>query len=117
MGKPHEQLDAWKESMQLVKVVYELTGAFPAEERFGLVSQMRRSAISVPSNLAEGSARNGGKEYLQFIGIARGSLAELDTQLQIAVMLGFMPAEHGAFQLADKVGKLLTGLHRKWTAI
>jgi four helix bundle protein len=117
MGKPHEQLDAWKESMQLVKAVYELTGTFPVEERFGLVSQMRRSAISVPSNLAEGSARNGSKEYLQFIGIARGSLAELDTQLQIAVMLGFMPAEHDAFQLADKVGKLLTGLHRKWIAI
>lgn len=102
--------------MQLVKVVYELAGAFPVEERFGLVSQMRRSAISIPSNLAEGAARNGGKEYLQFTGIARGSRAELDTQLQISVMLGFMPSAHGAFQLADKVGKLLTGLHKKWTA-
>ncbi|PIQ13822.1 MAG: hypothetical protein COW70_02590, partial [Hydrogenophilales bacterium CG18_big_fil_WC_8_21_14_2_50_58_12] len=68
--------------MQLVKAVYELTGEFPAEERYGLSQQMRRAAVSIPSNLAEGAGRNGAKEYLHFIGIARGSLAELDTQLQ-----------------------------------
>ncbi len=114
MGKPHEQLDAWKEAMQLVKTIYELTSAFPADERFGLTSQLRRAASSIPSNLAEGAARNGAREYVQFIGIARGSLAELDTQLQIAMMLGFLPAGHAVFQRADRVGRLLTGLHKKW---
>ena len=81
MGKPHEQLDAWKYATQLVKVVYQMTSTFPPEERYGLSQQMRRAAVSIPSNLAEGAGRNGIKEYVQFIGIARGSLAELETQL------------------------------------
>ena len=81
VGKPHEQLDAWKYAMQLVKVVYQMTSTFPMEERYGLAQQMRRAAVSIPSNLAEGAGRNGIKEYVQFIGIARGSLAELETQL------------------------------------
>ncbi len=81
VGKPHEQLDAWKYAMQLVKVVYQMTSTFPPEERYGLSQQMRRAAVSIPSNLAEGAGRNGVKEYVQFIGIARGSLAELETQL------------------------------------
>ena len=81
VGKPHEQLDAWKYAMQLVKVVYQMTSTFPPEERYGLAQQMRRAAVSIPSNLAEGAGRNGIKEYVQFIGIARGSLAELETQL------------------------------------
>jgi four helix bundle protein len=81
VGKPHEQLDAWKYAMQLVKVVYQMTSTFPPEERYGLSQQMRRAAVSIPSNLAEGAGRNGIKEYVQFIGIARGSLAELETQL------------------------------------
>ena len=80
-GKPHEQLDAWKYGMQLVKAVYQMTSTFPMEERYGLAQQMRRAAVSIPSNLAEGAGRNGVKEYVQFIGIARGSLAELETQL------------------------------------
>ena len=67
--------------MQLVKVVYQMTSTFPPEERYGLSQQMRRAAVSIPSNLAEGAGRNGIKEYVQFIGIARGSLAELETQL------------------------------------
>lgn len=114
MGKPHEQLEAWKVSMQLVKSVYQLTGDFPDEERYGLAQQMRRAAVSIPSNLAEGAGRNGDKEFLYFIGIARGSLAELDTQLQLALMLGFLNSEHDAFESADRVGRLLTGLHKKW---
>lgn len=114
MGKPHEQLEAWKVSMQLVKSVYQLTGDFPDEERYGLAQQMRRAAVSIPSNLAEGAGRNGDKEFLYFIGIARGSLAELDAQLQLAVMLGFLNSEHDAFESAVRVGRLLTGLHKKW---
>jgi four helix bundle protein len=116
MGKPHEQLEAWKFAMQLVKAVYELTADFPAEERYGLSQQMRRAAVSIPSNIAEGAGRNGPKEYLHFIGVARGSLAELETQMQLAVMLGFTTADHAAFEFADRAGKLLTGLHKKWSA-
>ena len=79
MGKPHEQLDAWKFSMELTKAVYQMTATFPAEERYGLSQQMRRAAVSIPSNIAEGAGRNGAKEFLNFIGISRGSLAELET--------------------------------------
>ena len=115
MGKPHERLDDWKFSMELAKAVYQMTANFPAEERYGLSQQMRRAAVSIPSNLAEGAGRNGAKEYLHFIGIARGSLAELETQMQLAVMLGFATADHAAFDLSDRAGKLLTGLHKKWS--
>ena len=116
MKKPHEKLEAWKVSMQLTKVLYELTATFPADERFGLTQQMRRAAVSIPSNIAEGSGRNGVKEYLHFIGISRGSLAELETQMRIAVMLDFMKLDNPAFELADKTGRLLTGLHKKWSS-
>ena len=100
--------------MQLAKAIYQLTAGFPSEERYGLAQQMRRAAVSIPSNIAEGAGRNGAKEYLHFIGISRGSLAELETQMQLAVMLGFSAADHAAFELADRTGKLLTGLHKKW---
>ncbi len=73
-----------------------------------------QAVVSIPSNLAEGAIRNGAKEYFHFISIARESLAELDTQMQLAVMLGFTVADHVAFELADRTGKLLTGLHKKW---
>lgn len=116
MGKPHEQLEAWKFGMQLVKAVYQMTSDFPAEESYGLAQQMRRAAVSIPSNIAEGAGRNGAKEYLHFIGVARGSLAELETQLQLAVILEFTTADNAAFDLADRSGKLLTGLHKKWSA-
>ena len=116
MSKPHEQLDAWKFSMELAKAVYQMTATFPAEERYGLSQQMRRAAVSIPSNIAEGAGRNGPKEYLHFIGVARGSLAELETQMQLAVMLGFTTADHAALEFADRAGKLLTGLHKKWSA-
>lgn len=115
VGKPHEQLEAWKFAMQLAKAVYQLTASFPAEERYGLAQQMRRAAVSIPSNIAEGAGRNGAKEYLHFIGIARGSLAELETQLQLAAMLDFVKPDHASFDLIDRTGKLLTGLHKKWS--
>jgi len=102
--------------MQLVKAVYELTAGFPVEERYGLAQQMRRAAVPIPSNIAEGAGRNGAKEYLHFIGIACGSLAELETQLQLAVMLNFASQDHTAFELVDRTGKLLTGLNKKWNS-
>ena len=113
MGKPHEQLEAWKFAMQLVKAVFQMTSDFPAEERYGLALQMQRAAVSIPSNITEGAGRNGAKEVLDFIGISRGSLAELETQLQLAVMLGFAAPDHPAFDMANSTGKLLTGLHKK----
>lgn len=116
MGKPHERLEAWKSSMELAKSVYEMTANFLAEERYGLAQQMRRAAVSIPSNLAEGAGRNSGKEYVHFIGISRGSLAELETQMQLSVDLGFITTDHVAFDLADRAGKLLTGLHKKWSS-
>jgi four helix bundle protein len=105
----------WKQSMLLVKETYTATARFPKEELFGLVSQMRRAAVSIPSNIAEGAARRGDREYLHFLSIARGSLSELDTQIQIAILLGYIPSGHSIIELADRVGKLLTGFCRKLT--
>jgi four helix bundle protein len=87
--KPHHRLDAWSEAMALVKVIYTVTQGFPADERFGLSQQMRRAAVSVPSNIAEGAARCGKREFSNFVSIARGSLSELETQCLIAVDLGY----------------------------
>ncbi len=111
--RPHYKLDAWKEAMTLVKVVYQITQDFPKEEMFGLISQMRRAAISVPSNLAEGAARSSQKEFSQFLNIARGSLSELETQLLISKELGYLKPEHDIFNLVDKVSRLITGLHKR----
>ncbi len=114
---PHKQLEAWKISMELVKAVYSITSAFPAEERYGLSQQMRRAAVSIPSNIAEGAARSSAKEYAHFIAVARGSLAELDTQIRIAQMLGFARDEFAALDLCKKTGRLLTGLYNKWRQV
>ena len=99
--------------MELARAVYQMTATFPTEERYGLSQQMRRAAVSIPSNIAEGAGRNSPKEFLNFIGISRGSLAELDTQLQLAVMLGFAAPDDQVFELANSTGKLFTGLHKK----
>jgi four helix bundle protein len=76
----HKDLDLWKKSMNLVVLIYDITSKFPSDERFGLTSQMRRAAVSIPSNIAEGAARKGDKEFIQFLMIALGSLSELETQ-------------------------------------
>jgi four helix bundle protein len=98
--------------MALVKHVYQTTRAFPREEIYGLTSQVRRSAISIPSNIAEGAGRSGQKEFARFLSVARGSLSELETQLLIAVDLGYMPPGDPAFSLMVRVSRLLTGLQR-----
>lgn len=87
--RPHHQLRVWQDSMALARRVYELTAVFPTDERFGLVAQMRRCAVSVPSNIAEGAARSSRKELVHFLHVARGLLSELDTQLRLAHDLGF----------------------------
>lgn len=89
MDKPHKKLKVWQLAMDIVIDVYKLTESFPPEEKFGLTSQMRRCAVSVPSNISEGAARNTQKEFVNFLHIAQGSLSELDTQLEIAQRLKF----------------------------
>lgn len=91
--KTHKDLDVWRRSIDLVASVYKTTSLFPKEELYGLTSQIRRAAVSIPSNIAEGAARNHVNEFRQFLYIALGSGAELETQLIIAKMLGFISDE------------------------
>ena len=111
--RSHYRLDARKEAMALVKQVYELTGKFPSSEAFGLTAQMRRAAVCIPSNLAEGAARAGAKEFAQFLNIAKGSLSELETQILIAKDLGYAGGIEELMNQAEKVSRLLAGLHKK----
>ena len=104
MARPHQNLDAWKESIQLVKMIYLLTQSFPREELYGLCAQMRRAAISVPSNIAEGAARSSKREFARFVAIAKGSLSELETQALIAVELGYVASVHDMFSRLDRIG-------------
>ena len=85
----YRDLLVWQKGMALVKEIYKLTRSFPEDERFGLISQMRRAAVSIPSSIAEGQARRTTKEFVQFISHAEGSLAELDTQTRLGIELGF----------------------------
>ncbi len=90
MIQSHKDLKIWQNSILFVKDIYSITSSFPAEERFGLTNQMRRAAVSIPSNIAEGAGRNGKKEWVRFLHIALGSISELETQLEIARVLGFI---------------------------
>ena len=112
--KSYRDLEVWKKSIELAEQVYRLSAKFPAEERFGLTSQIRRAAASVAANIAEGAAREGTREFLQFLGIAGGSLAEVETFLVLAEKLGMATAEEiGAVQMqAATVGRMLNGLKR-----
>ena len=112
MTRPHYRLQAWKVAMALVKHVYKLTGSFPQEELYGLTSQMRRAAVSVPSNVAEGAARSGRREFAQFLSVASGSLSELDTQLLIAAELGYVEQAHPILEQINEASALLAGLRR-----
>ena len=103
----HRDLAAWREAMRLVKVVYRDTASFPREEIFGLTAQIRRCAISIPSIIAEGAARNSSGELIQFLGITCGSLAELETQLELSVDLGYLKPDADAISLTSRVGMLL----------
>jgi four helix bundle protein len=103
-------LVAWQQAMLLVKQVYELTATFPADERFGLVAQMRRAAVSIPSNIAEGAARQTNRELAQFLIVARGSLSELDTQFRIAQDLDFSQPQSALEMQIDRLFSLLGGL-------
>jgi len=115
MIKSFRDLDIWKKGIELVKEVYKTTETFPAREIYGLTSQMRRSAISVPSNAAEGFKRQHSKEFKQFLNIARGSLAELETQMVIAGELGYLHQEQSERILAliDHISRMTANLLKK----
>jgi four helix bundle protein len=113
--KPHKNLNAWIKSFEIVKDLYSITNSFPIEERFGLVSQIRRASVSVPVNIAEGAARKGKKEFIHFLHISLGSLTELDTLILLSVELGFIRKEESGLLLEklDIIGKLIYGLIKK----
>lgn len=106
----HKDLIVWKKSMEVVVLVYEFVGKLPKAERFGLISQMQRAAVSVPSNIAEGAGRNSKKELLRFLYISQGSLSELNTQIQICQMLKLSFPGPELIDKLDHTGKLLTNL-------
>ena len=114
----YKDLLVWQKGMTLTKLVYKLTASFPAEERFGLTAQMRRAAVSIPSNIAEGQARRGTKEFLQFLSHAEGSLAELETQVLLSTELLFAKTEDvkPALEEIDQLQKMLIALKRKLAA-
>jgi len=110
--KNHKDLEVWKEAVELAAICYSATKGFPREEQFGLVSQMRRAAVSIASNIAEGAARASNKEFVQFLYISLGSASELDTQIEIAERIGLgESSELGILQSrANKISRMLQGL-------
>jgi four helix bundle protein len=111
----YRDLVVWQKGIELAKMLYALTTSFPSEEKFGLISQIRRAAVSVPSNIAEGQARHTTGEFIQFISHAEGSAAELDTQLCLSVELGLLGADRAApgFALIDEIRRMLNSLRRR----
>lgn len=119
MNRAHKKLDVWQESVALATHIYEITEAFPKSEVYGLASQMRRAAVSVPSNIAEGAARLSSKEFAQFLNIAGGSLSELDTQIEIAYNLNYITIEQRKEidrridSITGKLGGLIKSVRKK----
>jgi four helix bundle protein len=115
--KSHRDLVAWQKAMDLTMMVYNASKLFPKEETYGLTSQMRRAAVSVPANIAEGQGRRLTGEFIQFLGNARGSLLELDTHLELSLRLGLLKMDqHSDIQRqVNEVGRLINGLLRSLT--
>jgi four helix bundle protein len=116
--KSHRDLIAWQKAMDLVVSVYKLSKGFPKEELYGLTSQLRRAAVSIPANIAEGQGRRSKAEFKQFLGNARGSLLELDTHLELALRLEYLCLkEHALIQeQLREVGRIVNGLLRSLTS-
>ena len=112
MTGTHKDLIVWKKGIELVKNIYQITNMFPNSEQFGLISQMRRCAVSVPSNIAEGCGRNSDKELIHFLYIALGSSSELETQIIISVELNFLEKEKATacLNLLNEIIKMITSL-------
>jgi len=107
--RTHKDLDVWNKSMELAEKIYLLAGKFPKEEQYGIVSQIKRSAISVPSNITEGAARNSNKEFIQFLYVALGSLSEIETHLLLANRFKFIQ-EVTLLSNIESIRKMLLGL-------
>ena len=112
--RPHEKLDVWCKSIDLVTAIYSITKSFPGEERYGLTSQIRRAAVSIPANIAEGAARQTDREFHQFLSIAQGSSSELETELLIAKNLGYLtPDEHDRiYHEVNTIARMIVGLSK-----
>ena len=114
MSESHRNLIVWQKAMDLVTVVYRDTSAFPSSEIHGLTSQLRRAAAAVPSDIAEGKGRLSKREYVQFLSKARGSLYEVETQLEISRNLGYLTQDHfeSLVDSCSEIGRMLNGLIR-----
>ena len=110
--RPHEKLDVWRKSIDFVVAVYKATDSFPKEEKFGLTSQLRRAAVSIPANIAEGAGRRSDREFAYFLSNSQGSASEVDTELLIAHRLAFLQeSDYSSLRLSlDEIGRMLTGL-------
>ena len=108
----HKNLDVWARAIDLTELVYRITSALPADERFGLVSQMRRAAVSIPSNIAEGAARGSTRDFVRFLMVARGSLSELDTQLVLVERLTLGRIDPDVYENTRIVRQMLIALIR-----
>jgi four helix bundle protein len=110
--RPHENLDVWKKAMDFVVDVYKSTNSFPNDERFGLISQIRRASVSIAANIAEGAGRKSTKEFLNFLSIAQGSTSEVETELLISMRLNYLPEKdyQGLAVKLDEIGRMITGL-------
>lgn len=115
----YKELKVWQKSMDLVERVYFLTLSFPVEEKYGLTSQIQRSAVSIPSNIAEGAGRNSNNEFRNFLGIANGSINELSTQLTLSIRIGYTNESelNSVFNLLDKIQKINFTLIKKISKI
>jgi len=112
--RPHEKLDVWKRAVDFVVQVYKMTECFPKEEKFGLTSQIRRAAVSIPANIAEGAARHSAKEFKYFLSNAQGSVSELATEILIAQKLNYLSQK--TYDVSDaeltSIGRMILGLSR-----
>ena len=113
--KNFKELKVWQKGIELVAIVYKITSSFPEEEKYGLSAQMRRAAVSIPSNIAEGHLRKTAKDFRQFLSIARGSCAELETQIIIAHKLGFIHDNNFniLFPKIEELSKMLSSFYSK----
>jgi len=109
----YKDLIVWQKAMQLVRLVYTVARSFPADERFALTDQLRRAAVSIPSNIAEGNGRATNRDYAHFLAVARGSLYEMRTQLQLAQDFGYVESQPEIETVADEVGRMLTAMMKK----
>ena len=112
--KSFRDLSVWQKSMELAKATYEFTDNLPNDEKYGLTSQLKRAAVSIPSNIAEGQGRDSSKDFLRFLSVARGSLHEVITQIELCILFGLAKREQASSLLTDcdEIGRMLRGLQK-----